>query len=112
MAEHLQVELLDAKAEVRRLRERMSLGVPTVHKELSMLALLPKWSGQESTVSLEEFFASIEGSARIGMWDDPDRFGIAILILAGSTRTFYQGCPELHAEGLTWQKFKEAFRKS
>jgi len=111
MTEHLQAELLEAKAEVHRLRERMSLGVPTVHKDLSLVALVPKWSGQESTVSLEEFFASIEGSARIGRWEESDRIEIAILKLAGSARTFYQGCPELHAEGLTWQKFKEAFRK-
>jgi hypothetical protein len=56
-------------------------------------------------------FASMEGSARIGRWEDPDRIEIAILKLAGSARTFYQGCPELQAEGLTWQKFKEVFRK-
>ena len=111
MTEHLQAELLEAKAEVHRLRERMSLGVPTVHKDLSLVALVPKWSGQESSVSLEEFFASIEGSARIGRWEGQDQIEIAILKLAGSARMFYQRCPELHEEGLTWQKFKEAFRK-
>jgi hypothetical protein len=41
MTEHLQAELLEAKAEVNRLRERMSLGVPTVHKDLSLVALVP-----------------------------------------------------------------------
>jgi hypothetical protein len=60
---------------------------------------------------LEEIFASIEDSARIGRWEDPDRIEIAILKLAGSARMFYQGWPELHAEGLTWQKFRDAFRK-
>jgi hypothetical protein len=89
----------------------MSLDVPTIHKDLSLVALVPKWSGQESSVSLDEFFASIEGSARIGRWEDPDRIKIEVLKRAGSARIFYQGCPELHAEGLTWQKFKEAFRK-
>jgi hypothetical protein len=65
MTEHLQAELLETKAEVHQLRERMSLGVPTVHRDLSLVALVPKWSGQESTVSLEEFFFCFEGSARI-----------------------------------------------
>jgi hypothetical protein len=59
MTEHLQAELLEAKAQVHRLRERMSLGARTDHKDLSLVALVPKWSGQESPVSLEEFFASI-----------------------------------------------------
>ena len=56
MTEHLQAELLEEKAEVHGLRERMSLGVPTVNKDLSLVALVPKWSGQESSVSQEEFF--------------------------------------------------------
>jgi hypothetical protein len=56
MTEHLQAELLEAKTEVHRLRERMLLGVATAHKDLSLVALVPKWSGQESSVSLEEFF--------------------------------------------------------
>jgi hypothetical protein len=61
--ERLQNGLFEAKAEVQRLRERMSLGVPTIHKDLSLVALIPKWSGQESTVTLEEFLSSIESSA-------------------------------------------------
>src|SRR5215469_4346225 len=110
MTDRLQAELVEAKAEVQRLKERMSLGVPTVHKDLSLVALVPKWSGQDSVVTLEEFFSSIEGSARIGKWDDADRIEIAVLKLTGSARTFYQGCSELHADRLTWQTFKELFR--
>ena len=51
---HLQAELLEVKAKVHRLRDSMSLGVPTLHKYLpgSTGAKI----GQESTVSLEEFF--------------------------------------------------------
>ena len=101
MTKHLHAELLEAKEEFHRLRERMSLGVPPVNKDLSLLTLVPKWSGQGSSVSLEEFFASIEDSARIGRWEGPDQIEIAILKLAGSARMFYQRCPELHEEGLT-----------
>jgi len=41
----LQQELEESKAEIQRLRERMSLGTPTVHKDLSLISLIPKWSG-------------------------------------------------------------------
>ena len=35
---------------------------------------------------------------------------IARLELAGSAKTFYKGCPELHADGLTWQQLKAVLR--
>jgi hypothetical protein len=53
MTEYLLAELLEAKAEVHRLRERMSLGDPPVHKDLPLVAVLPKYSGHESSVSFE-----------------------------------------------------------
>jgi hypothetical protein len=108
--ERLQNELLEAKAEVRRLRESMSLGVPTLHKDLYLVTLIPKWSGQESTATLEEFLSSIESSARIGRWEDADKVEIAALKLTGSAKTFFQGCAELHADGVTWKTFKDTFR--
>ena len=45
---------------------------PTVHKDLSLVSLVPEWSGAESAISLEEFFSSIEGSANIGHWAEAD----------------------------------------
>ena len=84
----------------------MSLRVPTIHKDLSLVALVPEWSGEDSAVTLEEFFSSIEGPANTGIWKDADRVEIAILKLTGSAKIFYQGCPELHEDGLTWQRFK------
>ena len=61
-----QTDLTETRNEVQRLKERMSLGAPTVHKDLSLVSLVPKWSGENSTVTLEEFFENIEASARIG----------------------------------------------
>jgi hypothetical protein len=52
----LQAELAEAKAEVLRLRESISVATPVVHKDLSLVSLVPKWSSAESSVSLEEFF--------------------------------------------------------
>jgi hypothetical protein len=89
----------------------MSMGKPTVHKDLSLISLVPKWSGLESAVPLEEFFASIEGSAQIGRWERADKLQIAVLKLTDSAKMFYNGCLELHGENTTWEEFKSAFRK-
>ena len=52
MAEaRLQTEVLETKAEVQRLRESkasMSVGAPIVHKDLSIVTLVPKWSGSDA----------------------------------------------------------------
>jgi len=89
----------------------MSLGTPTVHKGLSLFALIPRWSGSDSTNSLEEFISTLEASARIGRWEPKDTVEIAALKLEGSARVFYQGCTELHTRDASWNTFKEVFRK-
>jgi len=112
--ERLQDEILGAKAEIQRLREsisNMSLGSPIVHKDLSLVTLVPKWSGSDASVTLEEFFSSIESAAKIEHWSDPDKWVIAVLKLTDSAKLFYQGCTELHAESTTWESFKDAFRR-
>jgi hypothetical protein len=107
----LQQELEESKAEIQRLRERMSLGTPTVHKNLSLISLIPKWSGSDSTNSLEEFISTLEASARIDRWEPKDTVEIAVLKLEGSAKVFYQGCTELHTRDTSWNTFKEVFKK-
>jgi len=51
----LQQVLEEIKLEIERLRERMSLGAPTVHKDFSLISLIPRWSGSDPTNSLEKF---------------------------------------------------------
>jgi len=72
-----QAELTETRSEVQRLKVRMSLGAPTVHKDLSLISLVPKWSGLNSAVTLEGFFASIEASAKIRRWEQTDQPQIA-----------------------------------
>ena len=107
----LQAEHAKSKAEIQRLRERMPMGTPTVHKDLYLICLDPKWSGIESAVPLEEFFASIEGSAQIGRWEQADKLWIAVLKLTDSAKMFYNRCPEFHGENANWEEFKIAFWK-
>jgi hypothetical protein len=88
----------------------MAAMMPTVHKDVSLISLVPKLSGAETAAPLEEFLSSIEGAAKIGRWDDADRLQVAILRLSDNAKAFYNIKLELHAEGTTWEEFKIAFR--
>jgi hypothetical protein len=72
MAEaRLQAELATAQAGILRLRESLSPGTsatpePVVCKYISLISLISTWAGNESGVRIGEFFATIEGSARLG----------------------------------------------
>jgi len=107
---HLQ-ELEESKSEIQRLRLRMSLGAPTVHKDISLISLIPTLSGSDSTNSLEEFISTLEASGRIGRWEPKVTVEIALLKLEGSAQEFYQGCTELHTRDASWNTIKEVFRK-
>jgi hypothetical protein len=89
----------------------MSVGAQILLKYMSLIALIPKWTGTDSAVTLEEFLFSVEAAARIGHWQDSDRREIADRKLAGSAKMLYQGCTELHGEDATWKEFKSAFRR-
>ena len=110
--ERLQAELLEAKKEIERLKERASKSTTqTVNKDLSLISAIPKWSGSEDTVTIEEFLESIEAAAKIGRWNENDQREVAVLRLSGSANLFYKCCDELHEKGATWETFKEAFRQ-
>jgi hypothetical protein len=78
----------------------MSLGAPTVHKDLSLLSLIPKCSGAESSNSLEEFVSTLEAFARIGRWDAKDTLEITALKLEGSARVLSGLHTAPHARGV------------
>ena len=59
----LVAELEKSKPEIQRLKESLSGGPPTVRKNLSLVSLVPKWSGLDSGVPIEQFVTSIEGAA-------------------------------------------------
>ena len=93
--ERLKDELEEAKAEVQRLKDIMTVGTPMLRKDLFLITLVPKWTGSDSVVTLEEFISIIESSARLGRWEEKDQVEIAVLKLAGSAKNFYKRCPEL-----------------
>jgi len=62
----LQKEVEESKLQVQIFRGRMSLGTPTVHRELSVIAPIPKRSGSEPTKHVGNFSLTREASVRIG----------------------------------------------
>jgi len=86
----IQAELVETKAELQRLRERVSAGIPTVHKDLSLISLVPKWSGLKNGIPLEEFLTTVETSTRLGFWDETDKLQIAALRLNDAARHFFK----------------------
>lgn len=71
---------------------------------------MPKWSGTDKSVLLVEYFGSIEDAVRVGNWSDQDCVEVAVLKLTDAVRKFYSGSVELHADQVTWAKFKCVFR--
>jgi len=111
----LQQELEESKSEIQRLKERMSLGTPTVHKDLSLILLIPKWSGSDSTNSLVEFISTLEASARIGKWEPENTVEIITLKLEASkvadpaSSRFNLG-PKLQRERIAGHKFEPTLK--
>ena len=81
----------------------MSVGMPIFNKQQSLVTLVRKWSGSDSSITWEEFLSGIESVAKIGHWSDPNRREIAVLKLMDSAKLFFKGCTELHAEAMTWK---------
>jgi len=79
-------------------------------KDLSLVSLVPRWSGGETAPPIGEFFEIIEGSAAIGNWSEADRKQICALKLTDAARAFYSATPELRDPAITWQDFKARFQ--
>jgi len=50
MAEGLQKPVENLQAEINNLRSQVSSGTPTAPKDLSLISLIPRWSGTEKSV--------------------------------------------------------------
>jgi len=107
----LRQEIAESRAKIDKLREQWSSGMHTVHKDLSLISLVPKWSGGDNATPLEEFLASIDRAPLLGKWQVTDCMNIAVLHLAEPAKAFYNACTELHTKDASWQGIKSAFRE-
>jgi len=85
--DRLRQELAESKTELDSFKKQMSSGMTTVHKCLSMISLVRKWSGAENASPLKEFLASIDRATTLGKWQDADYFNIAVLADPGKRFT-------------------------
>ena len=68
MAESLEKLVENLQAEISNMRAQIRSRMPTAPKDASLISLKPKWSGTEKSVTVKEFFESVESSAIIGNW--------------------------------------------
>jgi len=78
-------------------------------KDLSLVSLMPKWSGGETAPPINEFFEFIEGSAVIENWTEAVQKQVCALKLTDAARAFYRAIPELRDPTISWQDFKVRF---
>jgi len=109
MAEGFQKLVESLQAEISNLRAQVSPSRPTATKDLSLISLIPKWSGTEKSVSVKEFFEIVESSAKIGNWSEFDKIQITVLKLTEVAKAFYSSNPELQNTGISWENFKAKF---
>jgi hypothetical protein len=97
------------QAEIQNLQVQLQTR-PPVTKDLSPVAIVPKWSGTDKAVPLHEFFEILESTARVGNWAQDDLIRIDMR-LTDVARIFYNGALELHENDVPWTTFKNAFYK-
>ena len=102
-----QVEVL--QRELGNLRLQVTSQSPVQSKDLSLINLIPKWSGTDKAVNVRDFFDSVESSAKVGNWTDIDKIRITVLKLTEVAKAFYWSSVELQSAEITWQAFKAKF---
>jgi hypothetical protein len=108
MAEAVAQQMARLQLEVQNLQAQLQTR-SLVTKDLSLVALVPKWAGTDKAISLHEFFETIESTGRIANWTQEDVIRIATLKLTDVARAFYNGTLELHDQRITWAAYKKAF---
>ena len=80
MAEAVAQQMARLQLEVQNFQAQQQSRTP-ITKDLSLVALVPKWAGTDKAAPLHEFLATLESTARIGNWSQEDMIRIAILKL-------------------------------
>jgi hypothetical protein len=83
----LQAELrvIETKVELQ-LKDKITAGTRTLLKDLSLIALIPKWNGADTGIPLEQFLPSIENISSLGLWQDSDKRQVAVLRLTDAAK--------------------------
>jgi hypothetical protein len=74
--------------EVQNLPAQIQVKAPVI-KDMSVVSLVPKWSGADKVIPLNEFLEAVERAAWLGNWSDQDKVQVAILRLHKNARVFF-----------------------
>jgi hypothetical protein len=66
-------------------------------KDMSLVNLVPKWSGTQSAVPLVEFLEIVEATAKMGNWHETDQIQVCAMRLTETAHSFYRAKPALRA---------------
>jgi len=78
-------------------------------KDLGVASLVEPWMGDSNSISVVEFFESINEAAEMGRLGNKDKVRLARLKLRGAARLFYSAQPELRADDVSYEDFRTAF---
>ena len=81
----------------------------TVTKDMWVANLVGPWRGDSNSISVTEFFESINEAAEMGRLSSKDTVHSVKLKLKGPARAFYSAQPELKADDVTFAEFRTAF---
>jgi hypothetical protein len=99
--------MADIQARFQELQARLD----TTTKDLTLLTLVPKWSGTEKSGSLQEFLSAVENMAEMGNWSDRDKVRIATMKLEDAARVLVEAASEIRGREVSWADFKKALQQ-
>jgi hypothetical protein len=80
-----------------------------VTKDISVVTLNLRWSRIDTSLPPNDFFNSVEVSARVGNWSYSDKKEVCVLKLVDEAKAFYDVMSELHNPSISWDNFKAFF---
>jgi hypothetical protein len=109
MAKGLQKLVVSLQVEISNLRTQVRTVMPTAQKDFSLSSLIPRLSGTEMSVSVEEFFELVRSSAEIGCRSESDKIHVTVSKITKVAKAFLSSSPELHNTEISWEDFKAKF---
>ena len=81
----------------------------TATKDMWVANLVEPWKGDSNSMPVIEFFECIDEAAEMGKLSSKDKVRLATLKLRGAARMFYSAQPQLKADDVIYEDFKNAF---
>jgi hypothetical protein len=81
----------------------------TATKDMWIANLVEPWRGESNSISVLEFFDSINEAAEMGKLSSKDKVRLTRLKLKGAARMFYSAQPQLKPDDVTYEAFRTTF---